>query len=89
MMEAVSYSENVKIKLPEGFIVDEIPDATQLETPFGKYSASYVVNGGYLVFSRSLKLNRTTVPADKYDTVRNFFGSVHSAEQSPVVLMRK
>jgi transglutaminase-like putative cysteine protease len=89
MMDAVSYSENVKIKLPSGFIVDEIPEATQLETPFGKYSASYVVNGEYLVFSRSLRLNRTTVPADKYDTVRNFFGRVHSAEQSPVVLMRK
>lgn len=89
MMEAVSYTENVKIKLPQGFIVDEMPEPTKLDTPFGKYDVSYQVSGEYLIFSRSLKLHRTTVPADKYDTVKTFFGRVHLAEQSPVVLMRK
>lgn len=89
MMDAVSYTENVKIRLPQGFIVDEMPEPTKLDTPFGKYDASYQVSGEYLIFSRSLKLHRTTVPADKYDTIKSFFGRVHTAEQSPVVLMRK
>jgi hypothetical protein len=89
MIDSRSYSEQVKVKLPQGFSVDEMPDATQVETAFGKYNASYEVKGEYLIFTRSLKLNRATVSADKYDSVRAFFGKVHAAEQAPVVLIRK
>lgn len=89
LMDAMSYAESVKIKLPAGFVVDEIPEATQVETSFGKYSATYAVSGENLIFTRSLKLSRSAIPADKYDSIRSFFGQVHSAEKSPVVLMRK
>lgn len=89
MINSHAYSENIKIKIPEGFIVDEMPEATQIETPFGKYSVNYELKSDHILFTRSLKLNRSSVPADKYDSVRGFFGQVHSAEQSPIVLMKK
>lgn len=89
MVDSRTYTEKVRIKLPDGFAVDEVPDATSLETPFGKYAANYAVKDGYLIFTRSMKLSRSTIPADKYDSVRSFFGSVRAAEQAPVVLMKK
>lgn len=89
MIDARVYSETVRIKLPAGFNVDEIPDETKLDTEFGNYHANYEVKGDTLIFSRSLKLNRSTIPSEKYDTVRNFFGRIHSAEQSQVVLVKK
>ena len=89
LVDATSYTESVKIKLPTGFIVDEMPEATQIQTEFGKYSAKYEVSGEFLIFTRSLNLSRSTIPADKYDTIKGFFGRVRSAEQSPVVLMKK
>ena len=89
MIDATSYTENVKIKIPPGFAVDEMPEATKLETPFGKYDASYEVKEDQIVFSRSLKLNRYTVPAENYSSIRDFFGRMQAAEQSPVVLIRK
>lgn len=88
-LDAADYTETVKIKLPAGFVVDEMPDAAKLETPFGQYNATYRVEGDTLLFSRSLKLARATIPPDKYETVRDFFGRIHSAEQSPVVLLKK
>ena len=89
VIDAEMYQETVKIKLPSGFIVDEIPESTTLTTPFGTYDAKFEVAGETLLVTRSLKLNRATVPADKYFSVRDFFGKIHAAEQSPVVLMRK
>ena len=89
MMDATSYSESVKIKLPEGFAVDEMPEATKLQTAFGNYDATYEVSGEYLVFNRALTINRSTILPDKYQTVKDFFGRVHAAEQSPVVLIKK
>ena len=89
MIDSTAYTESVKIKLPVGFTVDEIPDAVKLETPFGKYDASYTNNGDNVVFTRSLKLNRYTVAAENYGSIRDFFGRVQAAEQSPVVLIKK
>ncbi|HQU82580.1 MAG TPA: DUF3857 domain-containing protein [Pyrinomonadaceae bacterium] len=89
MINSHAYSESIKIKIPEGFIVDEMPEPTKLETPFGIYSVTYEQKNDYILFTRSLKLTRSSVPADKYDSVRNFFGQVQSAEQAPIVLMKK
>lgn len=89
MIDASSYSENVRIKLPEGFEVDEIPESAKIESEFGKYDVSFKVVDGHLLVKRSLDLNRATVPADKYESVRSFFGRMHALEQSPVVLIKK
>lgn len=89
MIDASAYSESVTIKLPEGFEVDEMPEAVKLETEFGRFEATYKIVGGHLVFNRSMKLNRATIPANKYETVKSFFGRVHAADQSPVVLLKK
>ncbi len=88
-IDASAYSERVRIKLPEGFEIDEMPESLTLESDFGFYNVNYEVDGGHLIFTRSLKLKRTTVPAAEYGSVRSFFGKVHGAEQAPVVLLKK
>jgi hypothetical protein len=89
IMEANAFSETAVFNLPKGFVVDETPDPVNLETPFGKYSTSYEVKEDSLIFKRSLVLNSATIPVDKYASVKDFFVKIRSAEQSPVVLMRK
>ncbi|CAN5454265.1 hypothetical protein BH10ACI2_BH10ACI2_11580 [soil metagenome] len=89
LIDASSYSETIKVKLPDGFTVDEMPAPDKIETAYGKYSSSFQVVGGFLIFSRTLLLNRTIVPPTGYENVRQFFGVVRNAEESPVVLIRK
>ena len=89
LIDSTAYAEIVKIKLPIGFVVDEMPEAAKLDSSFGKYSVTYEVKDGYLIFNRSMTLNKTTVPAEKYDSVLKFFAQMRAAEQSPVVLLKK
>ena len=89
VLESTSFNEKVTFNLPQGFAVDEMPDPVKLDTPFGRYSTSYDVKDGKLLFTRSLTMTRGTVAVDKYDDVRNFFSKIRDAEQAPVVLMRK
>jgi len=88
-IESSMLTETASFKLPVGFAVDEVPDAATLETDFGKYTTSYEIKGDQLVFKRSLRLSRTLVPAEKYETVRNFYLKIRDAEQAPVVLIKK
>jgi hypothetical protein len=78
----------IRVKLPDGFKVDDLPDAVNLETSFGIYSASFEVAGGMLVMSRNLSLPSAIIPATKYADVRSFFLKISAAEQAPVVLLK-
>jgi hypothetical protein len=89
LVDSQAVKETAVFTLPSGFIVDEIPDAVNLETSFGKYTNSYEIKDGKLYFTRSLVMNRATVPVDKYSSVRDFYAKMREAEQSSVVLMKK
>jgi transglutaminase-like putative cysteine protease len=88
-LDADSFDETTVFTLPVGFVVDEMPDALTLDTPFGKYKTSYAVKDNKLTYTRSLTMNRSTLSVDKYGSIRDFYSKILAAEQSPVVLLRK
>jgi hypothetical protein len=89
VLDARAFSETVRIKLPSGFDLDELPDAVKLDTPFGVYSTSYEVKDGQLTFKRALAQKAITIPVEQYASVRSFFEKIRAAEQAPVVLAKK
>lgn len=89
VLDSRAFTETVRIKLPAGFDVDELPDAVKLDTPFGAYTTSYEVKDGQLTFKRALAQRAMTVPVEQYAAVRSFFERIRAAEQSPVVLAKK
>jgi hypothetical protein len=84
-----AYSETLNLRLPNGFAVDELPDAVKLDTSFGSYATNYEVKDGQLLFTRKLVQKAGTIPVEQYATVRSFFEKIRAAEQAPVVLARK
>ena len=89
VLDSHAFTEVVRVKLPAGFDVDEMPDAVKLDAPFGSYKTSYEVKNRELVFTRALIQRATTIPAAQYQVIRTFFERIRAAEQAPVVLARK
>ena len=89
VLRANAYSETVKVQLPTGFAVDELPDPVKIETAFGSYVTTYEVKGNELVFKRQLSQRATTIAPADYESVRKFFESIRAAENAPVVLAKK
>lgn len=89
LLNASAWREQVRIKLPPNFKVDEMPDAKKLETPFGVYTASFETKGEELLFTRSWELRAATVPVAQYGAIREFYQRIVAAEQEPVVLIRQ
>jgi hypothetical protein len=89
VLEPYALDETVRINMPDGFKLDEMPDQVKLDTPFGSYSTSCEVKDGQLLFKRKLTQRAATIPVAQYETVRSFFQKIRAAEQSPVVLARK
>jgi hypothetical protein len=89
VLDSLAFAETVRLTLPEGFSVDELPDAVKLETPFGTYQTTYEIKGSELIFTRKMSQRAATIPPDQYQGVRSFYERIRAAEQSPVVLARK
>jgi hypothetical protein len=89
VLQSNAFTETVRMKLPVGFEVDELPDSVKLDTAFGSYKTTYEVKDGELLFTRTLAQKATTVPSDQYQSVRTFYEKIRAAEQAPVVLARK
>jgi hypothetical protein len=89
VLSARNFSETVRVKLPAGFAVDELPDPLKLDAPFGSYKTTYAVKDGELTFTRTLAQRAGMIPVAQYQTVRTFFERIRAAEMSPVVLARQ
>src|SRR5262249_51195696 len=83
VLQSNAYSETVRVKLPAGFEVDEMPDPVKIETPFGAYATNYEVKDGQLIFTRKLVEHAATIPPEQYASVRSFFERIRAAENSP------
>jgi hypothetical protein len=80
--------ETVRIQLPTGFKVDELPEAVRIDFPFGKYDATWTAEGGAIVFKRTFEMPAQTVPVTQYADFKKFLDRVAGAGNSPVVLVR-
>lgn len=88
-MEPSVVRETVRLKVPPGFAVDELPPPVNLETAFGRYSRTLSVDGAHVVAKRTLEVPMQTIPADQYAIARSFFTRVRAADSAPAVLVRK
>ena len=89
VLDSEAFDETDRIKLPEGFEVDEMPDPAEVNQPFGSYAAKCEVKDGHLIFHRSLTLKAVIIPVEQYASVRGFFEKIRAVEQTPVVLVKK
>jgi hypothetical protein len=83
------YNDSVRIQLPVGFKVDEMPDPVKLDSPYGTYQAAWKSEGDSLLFVQSMEISDALVPAAQYTELRAFFEKVGRSEAAPVVLVRK
>jgi hypothetical protein len=84
-----SLEETMRMKLPEGFEVEEMPPPTQWTTAFGEHSSSCQAAGGYVTCRRSLTVKTAVVPLDGYPEARAFFALARGDRHAPLVLSGK
>jgi hypothetical protein len=83
-----AFEEEIKILLPQGYKVDEIPDAVAVKNEYGSYQAKWASDLGSVTFTRKLEVPAKTVPAAQYVSLKKFFDTVYGSSNQPVVLTR-
>jgi len=74
--------------LPDGYKVDELPDAAKASFAFGEYNSKVENAGSQLKYSREYKINAVTVPAERIKELGKFFYQINQDERSMAVLKK-
>lgn len=82
------YRKHVRIKLPRGFALDELPDSVNKDSDFGHFSITYKHDGDDLLMEEELTTEQSTLPASDYQRVKKFFDLFDGADQQKAVLLK-
>jgi hypothetical protein len=79
-------SDRTEIALPEGYEVEEVPPAMDVEYSFGSYHSKTEVKGNTLVYTRWMEIKEVSVPLEKMEDLRKFYRMIASDERNTAVL---
>jgi len=81
--------DSIRIKIPSGYKLDELPAAVRVDSPYGTLNATWAVSNEEIVMEQTLEVRQKTVAASEYAQVRQFFEQLNAAESAPIVLVKQ
>ncbi|HEY4301034.1 MAG TPA: transglutaminase domain-containing protein [Candidatus Didemnitutus sp.] len=80
--------ETVRLELPESFVVDGLPPDVHLEIPTAEASLHYRIDGGTLVYDRTVKRTAAFLHRADYEALCAFQEKLNEAERRTVIVKR-
>jgi hypothetical protein len=81
--------DTVKMRIPEGFGVERLPEAVQLKSVFGEYEASFVNQEGMISYRRRLNLNNEIHSKEMYAELVDFCKKIQKADARKIVFVKQ
>jgi hypothetical protein len=82
-------SDIITYHIPENIYPEFLPEPVKINSVFGEYEASFEVNQGNIIYTRKLKVNNGTFPANSYKQFSDFYKSINKADNIKVVFLSK
>lgn len=80
--------DSIEIKVPSGYIPENIPTEVKLQTKFGKYTSSVKVVNDRIIYFRSMEQDAGRFPPNEFNDLVKFYNQVEKSDRSRVVLAR-
>ena len=77
-----------EIALPQGYVVDDLPQPVDEEYPFAAYHSKTEVVGQTLRYTRVFEMRNVTVPVAQADDLKALYRVINNDERMPAVLTK-
>ncbi len=82
--------DTLEITLPEGYVLEVVPENKSIENKFGNYSIEFEkTSENTLRYKRNLSIKKGTFPASEYDNYRSFRRKIAKLDKTKVLLKQK
>lgn len=79
-------TDSFEIAIPDGYVVDDIPDPVDADYGFASYHSKTEVKGNVIGYKRTFEVKELSVPVSRADELKKFYRIIASDERSTVVL---
>ncbi len=86
--ETGKWQDSFDIRLPAGYVVDELPAAVTLDTDFASYHSSVTAKENALHYEREYIVNQLELPPQEYPKMTKLMGAILEDEQATAVLKK-
>lgn len=79
-----------KIKIPEGYSTEELPESMDIALPDNEMSFKYTIEekDGYLIYNAYLRINKVFYEVEEYQKIKDFMDKVVEKQTSQIVLKK-
>ncbi|TDO19986.1 DUF3857 domain-containing protein [Pedobacter duraquae] len=81
-------TDEVTYSIPKGYKVEFVPESVKIDSEFGTYTATAVLKGDKLVYTRVQRLNSKRYPPEKYKDAVDFYKKMYLADKLKAVLAK-
>ena len=81
-------TDSYRIRLPEGYEIDELPPPVSVQSEFVEYESSVKVEGRDLLYQRRFEVKKLVVPADRVAELNELRRKIRADERGQAVLKR-
>lgn len=79
-------TDNFEIKIPDGYVVDDVPPPVDADYGFASYHSKTEVKGNVIDYQRTFEVKELSVPVSRAEELRKFYRIIASDERNTVVL---
>ncbi|AJA69009.1 DUF3858 domain-containing protein [Myroides odoratimimus] len=76
----------VELEIPEGYVVDNLPENVNLNTKYGDYKVTYQVRDQKIYYTRLSSANEGLFTVEDYDLYRKYKEEIQKNDQAKIVL---
>ncbi len=81
-------TDEFEIALPQGYIVDDMPQPLNLDYPYAAYHSKTEISGHTLKYTRTFVIKQVMVPSTQAPQLKDFFRAILNEEAAVAVLRR-
>jgi hypothetical protein len=80
-------TDEIIYEVPSYYKVEHLPESVSFESDFGSYAAIVSKEGNQITYARTLKFNKNTYPAERYDDLLKFYKKIVRADKMKLVIL--
>ena len=80
-------TDEVIYEVPNHFKVEHLPESVSFDSDFGSYEATVSKEGNKITYVRTLKFNKNTYPAERYNDLLKFYKKIVRADKMKMVIL--
>ncbi len=84
-----TYIDSLSVDIPEGYVLETVPDPVEITTPFGFFKTTSHFSDGALHYTRIFRLDEKQIPRSDYETYVAFMKNIVKNDQIPYVFVAK